>query len=135
VQWNDVLDPTRNQVTAGSVYPSTGGSIAAGSTGGSVTRQITGMGGGAAQAAPMPAGSLVGGLLILGVLIAIVMFVVHKWGGASEDFSNVRASAYNIFIIALISIVGIPVIKIAAYNLAQAGVPGAGSLSTWTMAA
>ena len=135
MQWNDVLDPTRNQVTAGSVYPAQGGSIGAGATGGTVARQVTGIGGGAPQSAPMPAGSLVGGLIILAVLIAAVMFIVHKWGGESSDFSNVKASAYNIFIIALIAAVGIPVLKIGAYNLAQMNVPGAGSLSTWMMAA
>ncbi len=133
MQWNDILDPTRNVVTAGSIYPADGGSISGASTGPMAPVSVQGGGG---QAAPqLPAGSLPAGLLVFAALVAITMFVVHKWGAADSDFANIRASAYNIFIIALIAVVGIPVLKIGFYQLAQMNVPLADHAWTWVQTA
>jgi hypothetical protein len=135
MDWNTVLDPTRNEMTPGSVYPADGGSVSAGSTGGNVSRAVTQTGGGQSGGAQLPAGNLAAGLLVFVVLTALVMFVVHKWGGESKDFSNVRASAYNIFVISLIAVVGIPVIKVGAWKLADMGVPGFDHVATWALTA
>ena len=134
MEWNTVLDPTRNEMTPGSVYPADGGSVSAGSTGSGVQRQVT-QTGSMSGGMQMPAGNLAVGLLVFVVLIAAVMFIVHKWGGESNDFSNIRASAYNVFIIALIAVVGIPVIKVGAWKLADVGVPGFDHIATWALTA
>lgn len=138
MDWNSILDPTRNEVTAGSVGPSDGSSIAGAATGANVQRQVTQTGGGQAASAPgqvMPAGDLVTGMIVFAALVAITMFVVHRWGGDDGDFGNIRASAYNILIVSLIAAVGIPVIKIAMWKLADLHVPLADHAATWVLAA
>lgn len=137
MDWNTILDPTRNEVTPGSVYPADGGSISAGSTGSNVQRSVTQSGGAQASAgaSPMPAGNFVTGMIVFAALVAITMFVVHKWGGDDRDFGNIRASAYNILIISLIAAVGLPVIKVGVLKLADLGVPLADHASTWVIAA
>ena len=82
-----------------------------------------------------PAGNLVVGMVVFVVLVAILMFVAHRFGGNDDDFSNIRASAYNVLIIGLIAAIGIPVIKIAAVKLADVGVPGADHMATWVLTA
>jgi hypothetical protein len=136
MEWNSILDPTRNEVTAGSVMPADGSSIAGASTGTNVARQVTQTGGAQASGGMiMPAGNLVIGMVVFVVLIVVLMFVVHKWGGESGDFSNIRASAYNVLVISLIAVVGIPVIKVGMWKLADLGLPGADHLATWALAA
>ncbi len=138
MDWNSVLDPTRNEVTAGSVGPSDGSSIAGAATGSNVQRSVTQTGGGqaaAANAPTLPAGDFVTGMIVFAVLTAITMFVVHKWGGDDSNFGNIRASAYNILIISLIAAVGLPVIKIGFLKLADLHVPLADHASTWVIAA
>jgi hypothetical protein len=63
------------------------------------------------------------------------MFVTHTWGGGDDDFKNIRASAYNILIISLVAAVGLPVIKVGVYQLANAGVPLADHAWTWVQTA
>lgn len=141
MQWQDVLDPTYNEVTSGSITPANGPSVAAAATG-SNKRSLT-VSGSNSTAAPAsagasggsaPAGSLVTGLIVFSALVAIIMFVTHKWGGESSDFSNVRASVYNVLIISLIAFVGLPVLKLGAIQLAGMGVPFADDIQTWAMA-
>jgi hypothetical protein len=139
--WSPQLDPTYNEVTSGSVYPASGLSIAASATGaGKRLLSVSGSGSNApaAQAAgagvAFPAGNLGIGLVVFLVLTAIVMFVVHRWG-EDGDFSNLRASAYNILVVSLIAAVGIPIWKITTWKLADMGVPLMDHAATWVLAA
>jgi hypothetical protein len=127
VTWEEVLNPTYNEVTPGSVTPTSGASIAASATGQNRSNQ---QGSASASNAP-PQGNIFHGLLIFAALLAIIMFVVHRFGGDSDDFSNVRASAYNILIISLISLAGIPLWRLATGSLAQNNVPGAAQVNSY----
>jgi hypothetical protein len=59
-------------------------------------------------------------VLVLAVLVAVIIFTAHRVG-KSEEFSNIRGSAYNIFYVSLIAIVGILVLKTI---LGRVKVPG-----------
>lgn len=139
--WKTRIDPTFNQVTGGSVQPASGASISASATG--VARRQTTATGSGPQAAPVkgdpgmmyPAGNFVVGMVVFVILVAILMFVAHRFGGNDDDFSNIRASAYNVLIIGLIASIGIPVIKIGAVKMAEVGVPGADHMATWVLTA
>jgi len=50
------------------------------------------------------------GLLIFGALVAVVMYLAQRVG-EPEDFRNLRASAYNVLLISLIALAGLPVLK------------------------
>lgn len=67
------------------------------------------------------------GLVVFGVLVAVIMVIAQRVGPA-EDFRNIRASAYNILLISLIAIAGIPVWKAL---LTRFPVPG---VSAWVHA-
>lgn len=138
--WASPLDPTYLEATSGSIYPGSGASIAASATGsGKRLLSVSGSGSNAAAASAagagvaFPAGNIVVGLIVFVALTAIVMFAVHKWG--EGEMSNIRASAYNILIISLIAAVGLPVIKIGVWKLADVGVPLADHAATWVLAA
>lgn len=50
------------------------------------------------------------GLLVFGALVAVVMWAAQRLG-EPEDFRNLRASAYNVLLISLIALAGLPVMK------------------------
>lgn len=54
-------------------------------------------------------------LVVLGLLL-VLMWMANRWGEPGE-FSNLRASAYNVLFIALAAIVAIPLIKVAAVKV------------------
>jgi hypothetical protein len=135
----DSLDPTYNEATPGSVAPSAGGSVALFSTG-SGKRQVTPTGsnspaspGGGAGSSSAPAGNFLIGMLVFFVFLLVIMFVAHRFGD-SENFSNLKASAYNVLFIAFVAIAGIPVIKIGVVQLASMDVPLADHASAWVTA-
>jgi hypothetical protein len=137
----DALDPTYNEMTPGSVAPSGGFSVAAMATGAN-KRMVTASGSNSPGApAPgagsnvAPAGSFVGGMIVFLVLVLVVMFVAHKFGGDDGDFKNIKASAYNVIFVALVAVTGIPVIKVALFKLSDWNVPGAASALQWAKAA
>lgn len=144
--WDPALDPTYNQMTGGSVYPSSGASVALAATGtnrrgltssGSNTSAVP-INGSTSGSAPMPAGSFVGGLAVFVVLAIIVMVLAHRFGDEG-DFSNIKSTSYNILFIALVAIVGIPVVKVGVMWLAGTPIPVLSPLAqhaaTWAQAA
>lgn len=68
----------------------------------------------------------------IAVLVAGIFFTARKTGNA-EEFSNLRASTYNIAMVTLIAILGITVAKIFAVKVK--GVPGLGGLASVIIAA
>jgi hypothetical protein len=52
-------------------------------------------------------------VLVLALFAIGIMFTAHKTGRA-EEFSSIRASAYNIFFVTLTAIVGILILKVIA---------------------
>lgn len=68
------------------------------------------------------------GLVFVALLVAL-MFTAEKIGGEGAEFRNLKLSFYNVLVIALAAIVGIPVIK---YLFVKFKVPG---LSQWVAAA
>lgn len=54
-------------------------------------------------------------LVFLGMLL-LLMFVTAKWGNTGE-YANIRASAYNVFIIGLAAATFIPILKLAAVKV------------------
>lgn len=90
--------------------------------------------GGPDVAAPKPGG--IGGqpnLLWAGLTFAIIlvalMFTAERIGGESSEFKNLKVSFYNVLVIALAAVAGIPIIK---YLFTRFKVPG---LSQWVAAA
>lgn len=137
----ETLDPTYNEMSAGSVTPGGGFSIAALATG-SNKRGVTAAGSNSpGSPAPgagsnvAPAGSFVAGMIVFVVLVLVIMIIAHKWGGEDGDFKNIRASAYNVLFVALVAVTGIPVVKIALIKLSDWNVPGAASALQWAKAA
>lgn len=144
--WDPTLDPTYNQLTGGSVYPSDGASVALAATGPN-RRGLTSAGsnssavpinGSNSAGAPMPAGSFVGGLAVFLVLAVVLMIVAHRFG-EEGDFSNIKGTSYNILFIGLIAIIGVPVVKVGLVWLAGANIPLVSGLAshgaTWALAA
>jgi len=79
--------------------------------------------------APAPAGpapNVLTGLLVFAVLTAAIMWVAHRFGEAGE-FSNIKASAYNVLLISLVAVAGIPVWK---FLFTRFRVPG---VSEWVL--
>lgn len=54
-------------------------------------------------------------IVFVGLLI-LLMVVAKRWGEPGE-FSNLRASAYNVLFIALVAITGIPIFKLLAVKI------------------
>lgn len=71
--------------------------------------------------------AVVAGLVFLGLLVGLMFFA--KKVGNSEDFSNIKLSAFNVLVISLAALIGLPVWK---YMFTRFPVPG---LSTWALAA
>ncbi len=71
-----------------------------------------------AQASPV-----IGAVVFLAMIIALA-FLAKRFGG-EEEFRNVRVSPYNVLIVSLAAIIGIPVWKYAFTKLPLPGV------STW----
>lgn len=88
----------------------------------------------AAPSAPdmSPGGHPLTWWLGIGVLVAVIMIAARKTGNADE-FSNLRASTYNVVLITAISILGITAAKIGAAKVK--GVPGLSGLANVVIAA
>jgi hypothetical protein len=137
----DSLDPTYNEITPGSVQPSGGLSVAAMATG-SGKRLVT-QSGSNSPGAPAPgagtsvepAGNFVVGMIVFVVLLLIIMFIAHRFGGDEDDFKNIKGSAYNVLFVSLVAVTGIPIVKIVLYKLTDFGLPGAANLLQWAKAA
>lgn len=71
--------------------------------------------------------AIMAGLVFLGLLIGL-MFVAKRLGNEG-DFSNIKLSAFNVLVISLAALIGLPVWK---YLFTRFPVPG---LSTWALAA
>lgn len=74
------------------------------------------------RAAPMTAGEVIPGsnpvatlLVFIGMLL-VLMFAAARLG-SRDDYSNIRASAYNVLIIGLAAATFIPLLKIAAVKV------------------
>lgn len=50
------------------------------------------------------------GLVVFGALVAVVMYLAQHVG-EPDEFRNLRASAYNVLLISLIALAGLPVLK------------------------
>jgi hypothetical protein len=70
---------------------------------------------------------LIAGLTFVGLLL-VLMFVGHQLDG-EENFKNIRVSFYNVIVVSLAAIVGIPLMK---YLFGKVPIP---SLKNWVMAA
>jgi len=128
------------QFGGGGVYPEMSDSL--GMTATSAPAEASGaeMGGAARSSGnAMPANMLsanpIGGGIVLIVLLVAIMLIVHKFGSGEGDFSNLKASFYNVVIVALVATTGIPLIKAGFNALAGANVPGANHLAAYANAA
>lgn len=66
------------------------------------------------------------GLAVFGALVVGVMLLAQHLG-EGEDFRNIRASAYNVLVISLVAVAGIPVWK---FLFTRVKVPG---VSAWVL--
>ena len=138
--WAGGLDPTINSLTAGSVEPTDGASIAAMATGAG-NRMLTTGGGNApvVAAAPGPGTTFALGSPVLGFATVVVLIVLAWWAahenGEESEFANLKATFFNVTMVTLIAIAGIPLVKVAFVSLENMGVPFADHLSAWAMAA
>ena len=137
------LDPTFDEMTAGSVGPAGGPSVAALATG-SNRRMVGNMGtsgsdtvgtGGGTGANTGPAPNFFVGLIVFAVFLLVIMWVMHRFGPDDGEFKTIRASAYNVLLISLVAVVGIPVWKIAIISASQAGVPLMDHAAAWVQTA
>jgi hypothetical protein len=140
----DTLDPTFNEITGGAVVPAAGFSVAAMATGvnkrfvtasgssGDLSTSAAGPGGGSQTAAP--AGNLFGGLAVFVALLIFIMWVAHRTGDESE-FSNIRASFFNVVLISLVALAGLPLWKMGTMTLSEWKLPFADNLNAWAQAA
>jgi hypothetical protein len=108
------------------IYPTLGGETAAdlatGPWGAALSRPTQ-----AEEAARVGAqGHPLAGLVVFGVLVAAIMYLAQHLG-EPEEFRNIRASAYNVLLISLIAVAGIPVWK---FLFTRVQVPG---VSAWVL--
>jgi hypothetical protein len=82
-----------------------------------------------------PKGNPLVGLVIAVAIVALVMFMVHRFGKADEDFKNIKGSLWNAFIIGLAATAIIPINKLATAGLAQTKLPFTAELNTYVQAA
>lgn len=54
---------------------------------------------------------------VMFVILLLGLMVLAQRLGASDEFSNIKGTAYNVLVVALIAIVGIPPIKLAVNKL------------------
>lgn len=69
-------------------------------------------------------GNPITGLVIFGILVLVIMFTIHHFGKEDSDFTNIRASAYNVLIVSFMAAAGIPLIRTVSAAYANAGLPG-----------
>lgn len=82
-----------------------------------------------------PQGNPIVGLVIAFILLVVLMLIVHHFGKASEDFKNIKASAYNAGVIGFAAMVMIPLFKMFFSALATTKLPGTAALNTYASAA
>jgi hypothetical protein len=70
---------------------------------------------------------LLSGAVFLGLLLALMFTAKHI--GTEDEFKNIKVSAYNVLVISLAAVVGIPVIKFLA---SKVPIP---AVSAWAEAA
>lgn len=68
----------------------------------------------------------------IAIIVGLILFAARKTGD-SGDFSNLRASTYNVALITLIAILGLTFMKIVAVKVKN--VPGLGGFSSVVIAA
>ena len=123
-------------INAGNIYPTANDGLAEQYTGGgpAPAAEAVAMGGGTSGDDQVRRALTIGGqaspligLLVFGGLTVGIMLIANNVGEAGE-FSNLRASAYNIALISLIATAGIPLWKFVFTKWPVAGV------STWVQA-
>lgn len=111
-----------DDVMARNVYPDAPGATL-GTTSTSPSSQGPAVSGGASEAAQAAEGAaLRGGTSPLAfwamfLVLLLGLFYVAQRVGDSSEFSNLKASAYNVLVVGLIAVVAIPPIKLAASKL------------------
>lgn len=70
----------------------------------------------AQEVASQPRGNPLAFWLMFVILLLGVMVVAQRVGD-SDEFSNIKGTAYNVLVVALIAVVGIPPIKLAVNGL------------------
>lgn len=136
--------PDTNVLPSSNLYPGSGGGTLAqiGSTASPTSMRYAidpsaPSGTTAVAATPSPADSSAVGhpltwWVAIAILVAAIFFTARKTGNAGE-FSNLRASTYNIALITFIAILGITMAKILAVKVK--GVPGLSGLASVVIAA
>jgi hypothetical protein len=92
-------------IPAGSAPVSGAAASAGGASGGWVTKPLA-------------------GVLVLAVLVVGIIVMAHKTG-RTEEFSSIRGSAYNIFFVTLVAMVGFLVLKVVASKVNVPGISAA----------
>jgi hypothetical protein len=101
-QGNNAPIPTSD---GGSAPVSGGRAAAGGASGGWVTKPLA-------------------GVLVIAVLTVGIIVLAHKTG-KTEEFSSIRGSAYNIFFVTLVAMVGFLVLKVVASKVNIPGISAA----------
>jgi len=121
-------DSASNWQAGGGYYPGMGDSIGLSATTPQSANPVL-TDGGYIVPGTSPSGGVQGnpiqGAVIFIVLVVGIMLLVHKFGKGEEDFSNLKASAYNALIVAFLAAAGLPLVKYGFGTLASMGVPGA----------
>jgi hypothetical protein len=103
-----------NFLPARNVYPgASGGTLATLGDAGSPDAAVAGNPANTGVATPARGGNPLTWWLGMAVLVALIMFTARRTGDAG-DFSNIRASTYNIALITFISVLGVTVLKVLA---------------------
>ena len=77
----------------------------------------------------VPGGSiLAAGLVFVGLLVLLMYAAKHGSGGEGKEFASLRPSAYNVLVVALAAIVGIPILK---FGFAKVPIP---AVQAWVSA-
>lgn len=105
-----------NDVFAANIYPGQGASLGAAATTPSGTPAQTSPAREAKQGTAKYTGNPFSFWFVFLGMLLVLMWVAHKLGEPGE-FSNLKASAYNVLFIALVAVVGIPPIKLAASKI------------------
>jgi hypothetical protein len=127
------LDNTFQDIGGGAVYPTDGPSTGLLATAGSAYA--------VSEATPLNAqsgqytGNPIAGFATFIALTIIIMFIAHKFGGEDGEFKSIRASFYNVLLIAFVAVTGIPAIKIGFSQLARMNLPLAAPANAWVSAA
>lgn len=84
--------------------------------------------------APDLMGNPIQGMIIVIAFLLLIGVIVHRFGHADEDFTNIRASFYNAFIIAMAAVAIIPLIKTVTAAGANANLPFMKAVNTYVQA-